>query len=249
MFKFLFSIFIFVTGQGLFGADLVVGTTSAYAPFVSLDEQGCYVGFDIDVAEELAKKLGRTLVIRDLGSMPSLIVALKQNKIDALIWAVSITKERQQQMEMVYYQGETVTELPLLFWKEIPQAITSLETLANKGVISVEAGSFQESFLLSVPGLELKQVDKVMDALLELKYKKTMATLVDPSLLATIKEKFPEVKVLNIPLPASAQAFGNGICLNKGNLALIADVKQAVREMQQSGKIAELEKKWNLTGK
>ena len=43
--------------NSLWSADLIVGTTSAYAPFVSLDEQGKYVGFDIDIAEELAKKL------------------------------------------------------------------------------------------------------------------------------------------------------------------------------------------------
>ena len=50
-----------------------------------------------------------------------------------------------------------------------------------KAVISVEAGSSQESFLLTVPGLNLKQVDKVMDALLELKYGKSLATIVDPN--------------------------------------------------------------------
>ena len=51
----------------LWSTDFVVGTTSAYAPFVSLDEEGQYVGFDIDIAEALAEKLGRRLVIKDLG--------------------------------------------------------------------------------------------------------------------------------------------------------------------------------------
>lgn len=237
--------------NGLWAADLVVGTTSAYAPFVSLDEQGKYVGFDIDIAEELARKLGRSLVIKDLGSMPSLILALKQKKVDVLIWAISITEERQKQMEMIHYQGENITSLPLLFWKQIPPQISSIESMANDPnmVISVEAGSSQESFLLSVPGLNLKQVDKVMDALLELKYRKSLATIVDPSILTTILQKFPEVKVLNIPLPPAAQVHGNGICINKSNPGLIADVKQAVKELRSEGKIDELERKWNLEGK
>jgi ABC-type amino acid transport substrate-binding protein len=241
----------FIFTNSLWAADFVVGTTSAYAPFVSLDEQGRYVGFDIDIAEELAKKLGRSLVINDLGSMPSLILAVKQNKIDALIWAVSITEERQKQMEMIYYQGEKVTSLPLLFWKKIPENVTSIDDLAKdpKAVVSVEAGSSQESFLLSVPGLNIKQVDKVMDALLELKYGKSLATVVDPSLVSSMREKFPEIKVLNIPLPPSAQVLGCGICLNKTNALLISQVKQAVEELRSEGKIAELERKWNLTGK
>jgi arginine transport system substrate-binding protein len=244
------SSFLFIA-NGLSAADFVVGTTSAYAPFVSLDEQGRYVGFDIDIAKELSKKLGRSLVIKDLGSMPALILALKQNKIDALIWAISITEERQKQMEMIYYQGEKVTMLPLLFWKQIPEKISSIEVMVNDphAMISVEAGSFQESFLLSVPGLNLKQVDKVMDAILELKYGKSLATMVDPSLLATILDKFPQIKVLNIPLPPSAQSHGNGICINKSNPILIVEVKQAITELRNMGKIAELEKKWNLTGR
>ena len=234
----------------LSATDLVVGTTSAYAPFVSLDETGQYVGFDVDIANEVAKKLGRTLMIKDLGSMPSLIMALKQNKIDLLIWAVSITEARQKQMEMIYYQGEEFKSLPLLFWKQIPPTITSLESFAKdpKSVISVEAGSCQESFLLTVAGLNIKQVDKVMDAIFELKYGKSLATIVDNSLLKSITEKFPEIKVMNVPLPQSEQVFGNGICVNKQNQLLIEQVRQVVDDLRRDGKIAELELKWNLKG-
>jgi len=122
--------------------ELVVGTTSGYAPYVSINAEGEYEGFDIDIAKALAEKLGRRLVIKDFGSMPSLILALKQNKADALIWSISITQERQKQMAMVYYQGEKVTSLPLLFWGNIPDNIKSLEDMANKpnAVIGVKAG-------------------------------------------------------------------------------------------------------------
>ncbi|MBA3815394.1 MAG: ABC transporter substrate-binding protein, partial [Parachlamydiaceae bacterium] len=39
----------FFLASNLWSSDLVIGTTSAYAPYVSLDEQGQYVGFDIDL--------------------------------------------------------------------------------------------------------------------------------------------------------------------------------------------------------
>ena len=235
----------------LSAVDFIVGTTSAYAPFVSLDEKGEYVGFDIDMAKELSKKLNRNLVIKDLGSMPALFLALKQNKIDAVIWAVSITEERQKKMEMVYYQGEKVTSLPLLFWKKIPDTVVKVEDMSgnSRQVICVEAGSFQESVLQKVPGLTLKQVDKVMDAILEIKYGKSQATLIDPSLLPTICQQFPEVQVLDIPLPTSEQSFGNGICLNKEHQTLGQEVQQAITELRNEGKIAELEKQYNLVGK
>lgn len=249
MYYFIFCILSIISfASTTIAEELVVGTTSGYAPYVSINAEGEYEGFDIDIAKALADKLGRRLVIKDFGSMPALILAIKQNKADALIWSISITQERQKQMAMVYYQGEKVTSLPLLFWEEIPNNIKGLEDMANNpnAVISVEAGSFQENVLLSVPGLNLKQVDKVSDAILELKYGKSQAALIDNSLKSIYMEKFPKLKSLTISLPESKQSMGNGICLNSNNIDLIAAIQKAVNELFSDGTIANLETKWKL---
>lgn len=249
MSKFLF-VFIFGFFSLLRAENFVVGTTSGYAPYVSLDEKGTYVGFDIDFAEALAKKLKRTLVIKDLGSMPSLFLALKQGKIDAIIWAISITQERQKQVEMIYYQGEKVTSLPMLFWNNIPENVQRPEDLVQdpKATVAVEAGSFQEGVLKAIDGLKLKQVDKVMDAILELKYGKTTATMIDPSLVARYQKQFPELKVLEVTLAPALQSLGNGVCISKSNPSLSQEVQEAVLSLQQEGAITSLEQKWNLGG-
>lgn len=249
MYYFIFCMFsIFYFASAVMAEDLVVGTTSGYAPYVSINNEGEYEGFDIDIAKVLADKLGRRLVIKDFGSMPALILAIKQNKADVLIWSISITQERQKQMTMIYYQGEKATSLPLLFWDKIPDNIKNLEDMANNlsAVISVEAGSFQENVLLSVPGLNLKQVDKVSDAILELKYGKSQAVLVDNSQKISYMEKFPKLKSLPINLPESKQSMGNGICLNSNNRDLIAAIQKAVNELFSDGTIANLEAKWKL---
>lgn len=246
---FVFSmISIFFLTSRCLAEDLVIGTTSGYAPFVSLNAKGEYEGFDIDIAQAVADKLDRKLILKDFGSMPALILALKQNKADALIWSISITQERQKQMAMVYYQGDKVTSLPLLFWGEVPENIQSLEDMAGKpsAVISVEAGSFQENVLLSVPGLSLKQVDKVSDAILELKYGKSQAVLVDSSMKQVYMKKFPQLKSLDIDLPESKQSMGVGICVNLQNESLAAAVRKAVDELFKDGTIANLESKWKL---
>ncbi len=229
----------------LFAADeLVVGTATMYAPYVSLNEKGEYEGFDIDVAQCLAQKLGRKLVIKDFGTMPSLIMALKQKKADVLMWAISITEEREKAMEMVYYQGEKVTEMPFIFWKNIPGGINSVDDLANKSVC-VEAGTFQEA-VLKKRNLNIKYLDKITDALMDIKFGKSLTAPVDPSLLPRIKAQFLEIKILNLPLPPQEQSLGNGICIDKGNPALTAQVRQAIDELTKEGKMAELEKKWKL---
>lgn len=247
--KFLFAL-IFLSSVQLFANEepLVVGTTSGYAPYVSLDQKGNYEGFDIDFAELLAKKLNRKLVLKDLGSMPSLLLALQQKKIDLLIWAVSITPDRLKNMEMVYYQGEKETEMPFLFWKKVPEGIQSIEDLGKdpKFQISAEAGSFQESVLKNYPQVRLKQVEKLTDAIMEIRFGKSNAAMTDPSLVSELMAQYPEIKVLKLPLRPEEYALGNGVGINKANQELAKQVQAAAEQLLSEGKIAELEKKWKL---
>lgn len=248
MYYFILCMLSIMTISTAVADDLIVGTTSGYAPYVSINDKGDYEGFDIDIANAIAEKLGRHLIIKDFGSMPALILALKQKKADVLIWSISITQERQKQMSMVYYQGEKVTSLPLLFWGKVPDHVKNLEDMANNPntVISVEAGSFQENVLLSVQGLTLKQVDKVSDAILELKYGKSQAVLIDNSLKTIYTKKFPQLKSLTIHLPESKQSLGNGICINLDNKELTSAIQKAVSELFSEGTITKLEAKWKL---
>lgn len=237
----------FLIYGGLFARDtFTVGTTSGYAPYVSLDARGQYEGFDIDVAKLVAEKLNKRLVIKDLGSMPSLMVGLKQGKVDAVIWAVSITEERLKQMEMVYYQGEKITTMPLLFWGKIPESSKGPEDLRGGKAICVEAGSYQEQVLRSYPGLNLKNVDKITDAVMEIKFGKSLALAIDNALVSFVKEQSPQLQVLYFQVPPHLQSLGNGICLNKDNSVLTAQVRKTIEELTSEGKLRALEKKWNL---
>jgi len=237
----------------LFAADkevkpFIVGTTSGYAPFVSLNNKGEYEGFDIDIAKELARKLNRPLQLKDYGNMPSLMLALKQKKVDALIWAISITKDRKANLEMIYYQGDKVDTVPIIFWDQIPDGIETLSDLGkiSKKPICVEAGSYQEDIMKTCPNISLKYFDGVQDVILDLKYGKSFASSIDPALLPRFLDKYPKLKVLSLPLPKEMQSEGNGICLNQADRELANKVKKAIDELKKEGIIFQLEKKWGL---
>lgn len=243
---------------GLFGGgpaqeepkeSFVVGMASGYAPYVSLNEQGEYEGFDVDLARLIAERMHRKLVLQDLGGMTSLLVALQKSKIDAIVWAMSITEERQKEMDMVYYQGDMTTDISLLFWGEAPSGIEKIEDLAKlKGTICVEAGSYQDTVLRQYPSLKVRFLDKITDGLLDIKYKKSLALAIDSSLIGRLQAQYPELKVLRLPLPETQQSLGNGICINKEKRATTAEIEKIIAELRAEGKIAELEKKWNLAG-
>jgi ABC-type amino acid transport substrate-binding protein len=243
-------IFCFCVALRLFCAEgeFVVGTASGYAPYVSLNEKGEYEGFDIDVAKAISEKLKKKLVLKDLGSMPSLLLALQKKKIDSVMWAMSITPKRSSEMNMVYYHGENETHMPFIFWKNIPDNIQKIDDIAQvpNRVICVEAGTFQDSVLQQYPKLKVRFLDKIADAIMDVKYGKAFSAVIDSALLKRVQAQYPEIKVLNVELPESQQTFGFGICINKSNTQLTEQIRTIVAELRSSGKIAELEKKWNL---
>ena len=228
--------------------ELIIGTTSGYAPFVSLTPEGNYEGFDIDFAKELAKKLNKKLVIKDLGNMSSLFIALRQNKIDAIIWAVSITSERQKEFAMIHYQGDELKSLPLVFWKKIPVDIKSIEDLKKypNSSICVEPASSNEKFLSKFEFIKLKPIEKIADGIMDIKYGRSLATLVDPSLIDDLKQKYPEIQILEVPLTSEWRVLGNGVVIRKNNTELISQIEKVVNSLKKDGTIANLQNKWNV---
>jgi ABC-type amino acid transport substrate-binding protein len=227
---------------------LVVGTASGYAPFVSLNSQGEYEGFDIDVATELARRMNKKLVLTDCGSMVPLMLSLQQGSVDLLIWALEINKARLDKMAMIQYQGGNVTTYPFIFWQSIPDTVKSIEDLKNvaNATVCIEPGSSQERFLNKYEFITKKPLEKVVDMIMDLKYGKSLAAMVDPSLLKNLRAKNPELKVLDVPLDENSMSFGNGICVKKENKALIEQVSKVIETMKADGTIARLETKWNL---
>lgn len=225
--------------------NFIVGTAAAYAPFVSINEKGDYEGFDIDVAQSLAQNMNKKLVIKDLGSMAPLFMALEQGTVDAIMWGLSITNERLKKVTMVRYQGETTVSYPLIFWQTIPAHVKSIEDM--KGLtVCVEPTSSQDAVLSNYPSIDKKPTEKVDDALLNIRYGKTDAAFVEPAIAKKFKTKYPQIKVIDVPLAKKDQVQGVGIAIKKENRQLSNKLEQAVRNLQSSGIIKCYEEKWGL---
>ncbi len=227
-------------------STFIVGTAAGYAPWVSINEQGEYEGYDVDVIKALAKQMNKKLILKDLGSMSSLFMALEQNKIDAIIWGLDITQDRLDRMIMIRYQGETTKSFPLLFWGKIPDEITSIKDMKGKRVC-VEPASSQDIVLSKYPFINMVQTEKVDDALLNIQYGKVDAAFVEPAIAKKFKNKFPQIQTIDVLLAPEDQGYGVGICIKKKNIGLADQVRQAINILLQKGVIQEFESKWKIS--
>ena len=118
-----------------------IGTDTTYAPFSSKDAKGDVVGFDIDLGNEMCKRMQVkcTWVASDFDA---LIPSLKAKKIDTIISSLSITDKRQQ--EIAFSDKLYAADSRLVVAKNSDIQPT-VESLKGKR-IGVLQGTTQETF-------------------------------------------------------------------------------------------------------
>jgi arginine transport system substrate-binding protein len=235
----------FQTNEKPWHETLVVGLQSGYPPFEYMDAKGKIVGFDLDISEQISEKLGKKLVIKDM-EFDGLILSLKQGKIDLILSGMNITPSRLKEILLVPYHGEAATSLSLIFWNEIPEGIHSIEAIATlpNPIVSVQAGSVSENYMSKFPQIQLKSFDGALAPLMDVKYGKSTANLVETPVAEYLKTKHPEINILTIPLSSDEAILGFGIGVNKENQELYQEIQQAIQELKASGKLKLLEEKW-----
>lgn len=226
---------------------LKMGMMSGWAPFMTLNTQGQYEGFDIDVARALAQKMGKRLEVVDFGSLAPLFLALEQGTIDAAMSGLDITQERLQKVAMVPYVGSGFDRFYLLFWQQIPRDVRTLDDLKKcKAVIAVEPGSASQAFLKQCPEIEPKLLASVSDMIMDVQYGRSLAAIVEPLIARRLQQQMPELKPLAIPLPRAFCVYGTGIAMRKDRRALTQTIQQSIDMLKRDGTIARLAKRWGI---
>ncbi|MHC1712063.1 MAG: transporter substrate-binding domain-containing protein [Solidesulfovibrio sp.] len=118
---------------------LVVGMELKFWPFEYVDEQGAPVGYDVDIAKNIAERLGVKLEIKDM-EWTGLIPALTAGKIDLIISGITGTLERAKSISFTspYF---TTGLCALLSAKKAPD-MTDVAALDAPGrILAVKTGT------------------------------------------------------------------------------------------------------------
>ncbi|MFN7105973.1 MAG: ABC transporter substrate-binding protein, partial [Pyrobaculum sp.] len=173
---------------------LVLGTDATWPPWewVMGDK---VVGWDIDIAREIAKALGVELEIRDI-RFAGLLEAVRKGDVDLAISAITWTTEREKALDfsMPYYL-ESVVVVTLARRGDI----NKVEDLYGK-TVGVQIGTTHEEW--AAANLEktgrgaVRRYDKVYPYMVEvLRRGDVDAIILDRSIAMALVSKFPDLKV------------------------------------------------------
>ncbi|MEI0558626.1 amino acid ABC transporter substrate-binding protein [Brachyspira intermedia] len=219
---------------------LVLGLDDTFAPMGFRDENGEVVGFDIDLAREVANRLGVTLEIKPI-EWSSSILSLNKGDVDVLWNGVTINEARKQQINF----SKPYLNNKLVIVKAIDDnTINSKDDLTGK-VLGVQVGSNDEALTAdpsSKNAKEIRRYDVNVNAFLDLQAKRIDAVVIDEvaAQYYIAEKKAPFVVVENSPL--TEELYGIGF--RKSDAKLLAEVDKILDEMRADGTAAKISEKW-----
>src|SRR5580692_2706392 len=120
---------------------LHTGVDATFAPHAFPNLAGGYQGFNIDLANEIARRLKRKIVI-DYGQYSGLLPAMQAGTYDFIAAPTTVTKERAE--NMLFTEGYLNTDFQFVVKKDTPD-IKALEELKGK-TIAVNKGAVYDSW-------------------------------------------------------------------------------------------------------
>ena len=208
---------------------LIVGMELAYPPFEMTDTAGRPSGVSVDLATDLARSLGRPVVIENT-SFDGLIPALKTGKVDLVISSMTATPERALSID--FSDPYLATGLCLLLKKD--STAKGIADLDRSGVkIAVKKGTTGHLYATSrLKNAQVLVLDKESAAVLEVAQGKADAFIYDQmSTYQNWQRNQATTRAILEPFQKESWAVG----LRKGNDELKRQVNDFIKTYREKG--------------
>ena len=219
-------------GEGFKMETLNIGTNAEFPPFEFIDsEVGVvdeFAGIDIEIGKAVAESIGANPVINNM-DFDSLLIALSNNQVDCVIAGMTITPERQEEVDFSkpYYKATQVMIVPS------DSTIAKAADIADKQIGVIDGYTGQTC--IEDLGYEYNGYKKGADAVLDLANGKLDVVVIDSS---TAEKFIGENEGLKIVEDAEVFASEEyGIAVKKGNTELLDAINAKIDAMLADGSI------------
>jgi len=224
---------------------LVIGTSADYPPyeFHSLkDGKDLIVGFDIAIAQEIAKDLGVKLEIKDM-QFDGLLAALQAGTIDIVISGMTPTEERKKSVDFskTYYyavHGVIVRAEDKDKYQTV-EALKNARLSAQKGTIQVGIAKTQILGLsddeAEKPSDKIKELGTIKNLILDLKNKKVDAIVAELPVATAYVNNNPDLALAGPTF--TDDEGGSAVAVKKGNPLLLEAINKTLDRLMTEKKI------------
>ncbi|WP_127837192.1 amino acid ABC transporter substrate-binding protein [Clostridium prolinivorans] len=223
--------------------SLVLGFDDTFVPMGFKDENGEIVGFDIDLAKEVSKRIGKEITFQPIDwSMKE--SELNSGKID-LIWnGYTITDERKEKVSFTNpYLDNRQVIITLKDSKINSKAdLKGAKVGAQNESSAVDAINKEPELLKSFDGGKVYTFETNNDALMDLEAKRIDAVVADEILVRYYinKKGAEKYKILNDDF--GSETYGVG--LRKDDKELLEKINKAFEDMKNDGTAKAISEKW-----
>ena len=204
-----------------------IGTEGTYAPFTFHDASGKLVGFDVEIGEAIAEKLGVKPEFVE-GKWDGLIAGLDADRYDAVINQVGITEARQQKYA---FSEPYIASKAVLIVREDDDEIKGFADL--KGKKAAQSLTSNYGRMAEENGAELVGTDGFDQSIQLVLTGRADATLNDSLSFLDFKKQKPDAPVKVVA--EQAEASYSGILLRQGDDELVAEVNKALEAIKADG--------------
>lgn len=219
---------------------LIIGTNAEFAPFTFIENDEI-VGFDIDIAKEIAKRLDKKIKFKNM-SFVALIPEIQLGSIHIIAAGMTPTLEREKR---VFFTQPHFDKDPLIAVQPLhKEKINQITDLANKSVI-VNQGYTADRYVSGIK--EIKDVTRlssgtVSTAMLALQSGKADAYIASYSSLQPYLEKYGTDGFQFTPLSGTEELYA--LAVSKKYPKLYEQIQATIAAMEKDGTLKSLRDKW-----
>jgi len=228
-----------VKGAGVlvWGADVIGGIPYA---FEDPKHPGTYIGFEVDIANEIAHQLGVEPKL-EIRAWDTLIPELQKGSFDMAMNGIEDTPDRAAIVSFsvpyfVYSQQLTV--------REETSGVSGLTDLKGKTVATL-SGTAAEDILRQTPGIKVVTHPEIIYSYRDLQSRRVDAVLLDSPIAAAYGASNPKLKNVG-------ESFAEGqyvAAFRKEDQSLRAAVNVAIESLKKNGRLKAIYEKWGILDK
>lgn len=211
---------------------LIVGTNAEFPPFEFVTSGGViddFDGIDMKIAKQIGDDNGMTAKIENM-EFDSLLIALENGQVDAVIAGMSITDERKEAVDfsVPYY---TATQVMIV--KE-DSDIAKASDMEGKNIAVIQGYTGEEC--VKELGYDYEAFKKGTETILELVNGKCDVVVIDSATAEKYVKDNEGLKIVEDPSAFESEEYG--IAVKKGNTEILDKVNASVQKMLDDGTIA-----------